>query len=102
MQTVSVPVGTFSNTFPEFVDLGDFASYEILGHREQGPIVKASGRNPTFRADVIDVDRLAPLLGMLLPFFLVNEFWMVYPHVPRQNVALFQHVAAAHVQNLHE
>ena len=35
-QTVSVPAGILRNTFPEFVDLGDFASCEILGHREQG------------------------------------------------------------------
>ena len=31
------------NIFFEFVDLGDFESYEILGHRDQGPIVKAGG-----------------------------------------------------------
>ena len=29
--------------FFEFVDLGDFVSYEFLGHREQGPIEKAGG-----------------------------------------------------------
>ena len=84
------------------MDLGEFESYEILGHRDQAPIVKARGRNPTFRAVVIDVDRLAPLLGMLLPLFLVNELWMVYPHVPRQNVTLLQHVATVHVQDLHQ
>ena len=88
--------------FPEFVDLGDFESDEVLGHRDQAPIVKARGRNPTFRAVVINVDRLAPLLGMLLPLFLVNELWMVYPYVPRQDVALLQHVAAIQVQELDE